>query len=389
MKRIAILGTWAILMSALMPATSIFGALAGNEDIVGDWRLERSGAQNVQAQRPRGGMMSSILSLSRDKDGKLSGHMIGLWGVADLENLKYENRTLTFSQRTRFRQDEFVSQFTGKLTEDGELVGTQTSQQGEVQVGGKRLPALPDIVGNWEITTTRGDRQMVTVLSVTTDEDGKIVASWQPRRGPRTGQRPEQGQQRPQGERPDRQRGQGERPDRPDQGERPARQFAGGLELSDVEYKDGVLTFTRQFRGRTQQQDQQPDRVTRYTFRAKGDVLTGTVTSPQGEQQPIEGKRADAPAVGTWLLTVSSQMGERTQRLVVRPDLTGLYGSMDLDDITVEDDAVSFTLTMGFGERTIENTFKGTVDGDRLTGEMTMSGFDGQPVTQEVTGKKL
>ncbi|HDS84460.1 MAG TPA: hypothetical protein ENN97_04610, partial [Phycisphaerales bacterium] len=265
MKRIAILGTWAILMSALMPVTSIFGALAENLDIVGDWRLERSGAQNVQAQRPRGGMMSSILSLSRDKDGKLSGQMIGLWGVSDLENLKYENRTLTFSQRTRFRQDEFVSQFTGRLTEDGKLVGAQTSQQGEVQVGGTRLPALPDIVGNWEITTTRGERQMVTVLSVTTDEDGKIVASWQPRRGLRTGQRPEQGQQRPQGERPDRQRGQGERPDRPDQAERPSRQFAGGLELSDVEYKDGVLTFTRQFRGRTQQQDQQPDRVTRYT----------------------------------------------------------------------------------------------------------------------------
>jgi hypothetical protein len=382
MKRIAFLGTWAMLIAVGMPGVSVFGALAQDQDIVGQWRLERIAEQ---ADTPRGGMMSSILSLSRDKDGKLVGQMVGLWGISEVQDLSFQNGTLKFTQRLQMRDTEFVSQFSGTL-KDGKLVGTLTNPRGEVRMEGTRLPVLPDIVGDWEITTTRGQRQMVTVLSVRMDEEGKILATWQPRRGPRVGQETDRQQQ---GDRPARP----ERPDRADQADQPQRQFGGMMEVSDVQYKDGVLTFTRRFQGRARQQQdqqaQQPERMMRYTLRAEGDVLTGTVTTPQGDQQPIEGKRVGANAVGTWLLTVSSQRGERTQRLVIRPDLTALYGPMEIDQVAVEDGTISFTMTMGFGDRTFENTFKATLDGDKLTGELTMTGFDGQPVTQQVTGKKI
>ena len=366
MKRMAWLKTVGILVVMLTVTLPVWAADA-KPDIVGEWRLSRvmpADAQNAAA--PRGGMMASILSLSRNKDGKLTGQMIGMMGITDLNDVKFENGTLTFSQTMRMRQEEAVSTFTGTLKE-GKLVGTQTSPRGEMAMEGTPILPPPAIVGNWEITSTRGDRQMVTILSVTTDEDGKFAATWQP--------------QRPQGQ----EQGQPQQADRP-QGQR------GFGELSDVQYKDGKLTFTRRSMRRTQQQDQQQDqqqeRVSTYVLTAKGDVLTGTVTSQQGER-PIEGKRAAAsPVVGTWMLTVTSERGERTQRLVVCPDMTALYGATPVEAVTCENNAVSFKITMGFGDRTFETTFKGTLDGDKLTGQLSSTGQNDQVFTQEVVGKK-
>jgi len=117
-------------------------------------------------------------------------------------------------------------------------------------------------------------------------------------------------------------------------------------------------------------------------------VLTGTVTSQQGERA-IEGKRAAAsPVVGTWMLTVTSERGERTQRLVVYPDMTALYGATPVEAVTCQDNAVSFKITMSFGDRTFETTFKGTLDGDKLTGQLSSTGQNDQVFTQEVVGKK-
>jgi hypothetical protein len=68
-----------------------------------------------------------------------------------------------------------------------------------------------------------------------------------------------------------------------------------------------------------------------------------------------------------------------------------------VDKVVVEDKNVSFTVKMSFGERSFENQFKGQLDGDKLTGEMTSPAM-GRPgegtdtpatVTQKVTGKKM
>lgn len=410
MKRMAILGTLGILGLILTTALPVWAASA-NDAIVGEWRLERAGAPGEQAGggAMRGGMMGSLLSLSVNKEGKLVGQMIGMMGVTDLSNLKFENGKLSFSQTTRRGDTEMVSQFSGTL-KDGKMTVTQSSERGDVEMTGTRIPAAPEIVGNWEITTTRGEMQMVTILSVTTDKDGKIAATWTPQRGQgQFGQGPAgQGMgQRPAGQGQGQQGQQGQRPAREGQGQRPAGQGQGGQfaqgerpqgmrgfgELSDVAYKDGVLTFSRRMMGRGgQQQDQQQaqERVTSYTVTAKGDVLTGTVKNPQGEETPITGKRAAAsPLAGKWLLTISSERGDRTQRLVVNPDMSGMFGTTPVEKITFEDNAVGFTTSMGFGDRTIENTFKGKLEGDKLVGQMSSTGFDGQATTQNVAGKKM
>lgn len=398
MKRTAMmktLGCVALVLAAAMPVWA-----ASAQDVVGDWSMERVGA-GMQAQQ-RGGFGASILSLSLNKEGKLTGQMIGMMGITELNDVKFENGTLSFSQTLRMRQEEAVSRFTGTLR-DGKLTGTQSNQRGEVQMEGTRAASGAPIIGEWEITTTRGEQQMVTILAVSPDKDGKMTVTWRPQRGQAQGQRTQadrpQGQ-RPQGERPaqaDRpqgQRPQGERPAQGAQADRPQGQRIGGAEMTDVEYKDGKLSFTRRMmmgaRGQQAQQGQQQERVTRYVVSAKGDVLTGTLTNPQGEQTPINGKRAAAsPLAGTWMLTVSGERGERTQRLVVYPDMSGLYGPMAVDNIAVENNDVSFSIAMSFGDRTIENAFKGKLDGDKLVGRMSTTGFDGQAVAQDVTGKKL
>ena len=89
------------------------------------------------------------------------------------------------------------------------------------------------------------------------------------------------------------------------------------------------------------------------------------------------------------MLTITGERGERTQRLVVNPDMSGLYGPTALDTVGFENNEVSFKISMSFGERTFENTFKGKLDGDKLVGQLSSTGQNDQVVTQDVVGKKM
>lgn len=419
MKRMTLLGILAIVLSLTLPAMA-----ATAKDIVGDWQLERAGGaaggpgQGMGGPGQgmgggmggmRGGMTGSLLSLSLDKDGKLVGQMIGMMGITELNDVKFENDRLSFSQTMRMRDTETVSRFSGTI-KDGKLTGTQTSERGEVEMTGTHVRSALPILGNWEITTTRGEIQMVNVLSVTTDEAGKIAATWTRQRGQGMGGRQQGalgGAGGAQGERPQRPQGaEGERPQRQQGAGAMGQGAMGAAQLTDVEYKDGKLSFARRMTGgRGQQQDQpQQERITRYVVSAAGDVLTGTVTNAQGEETAITGKRAaGSPLQGTWMLTISGGGmgggmggGDRVQRLIVNPDLSGMFGATAVEKITVEGNSVSFVVSMGFGDFSIDNTFKGTLEGERLVGQMTSSGMGGmgggmggEGMSQSVVGRKL
>ncbi|NLW83492.1 MAG: hypothetical protein GXY41_03660 [Phycisphaerae bacterium] len=413
MKRMTLLGILAIVLSLTLPAMA-----ATAKDIVGDWQLERAGGaaggpgQGMGGPGQgmgggMGGMTGSLLSLSLDKDGKLVGQMISMMGMTELNDVKFENDRLSFSQTMRMFDTETVSRFSGTI-KDGKLTGTQTSERGEVEMTGTHVRSALPILGNWEITTTRGEIQMVNILSVTTDEAGKIAATWTRQRGQGMGGRQQGafgGAGGAQGERPQRPQGaEGERPQRPQDAGAMGQGRMGAAQLTDVEYKDGKLSFARRMIGRGQQQDQpQQERITRYVVSAAGDVLTGTVTNPQGEETAITGKRAaGSPLEGTWMLTISGGGmggGDRVQRLIVNPDLSGMFGATAVEKITVEGNSVSFVVSMGFGDFSFDNTFKGNLEGERLVGQMTASimggmggmggGMGGEAMSQNVVGKKL
>lgn len=343
MKKTALL-TIAGLMAVcwMVPA-----AVAAEADIIGIWQVKADF---------NGRPMESLLSFSKDKEGKLVGKAISFLGASELKDIKLDGDKLTYSQINRRGGEESVSTFTGTI-KDGKLKGATSSDFGDFELEGALMKAKPAIVGNWEFQTQRGDQTMTSTLMVSQDKDGKFAAIWKTQRG-----------------------------------ETPA---------TDVTYADGKLTFKRTMPARQREgQDAQAQpaqaREMTYELTAKGDTISGIMKTQRGEN-PIEGKRIGGALIGTWELTIASERGDRTQWLMVMPDMSALYGPVVVDKVVVEDKNVSFTVKMSFGERSFENQFKGQLDGDKLTGEMTSPAM-GRPgegtdtpatVTQKVTGKKM
>ena len=148
--------------------------------------------------------------------------------------------------------------------------------------------------------------------------------------------------------------------------------------IKDMAFKDGKLMFTR-VRGSEDRR-----RESKYELTLKDDTLSGKTESSRGSFD-IKGKRADPVIVGKWELTITSERGEIKQILAVKPDMSALYGPTAVEKIEMEDNKVNFKVKFGFGERSFESEFKGQLEGEKLTGEMT--GF--RDTIQKVTGKKI
>jgi hypothetical protein len=295
-----------------------------NQDITGDWKvkLDFDGRQ-----------MEAILSFAKDADGKLTADWISGWGISRLSDIKYEEGKLSFVRIDRFRETESTSNFTGTI-KDGKLSGTLSGSRGQSSVDGMKIKPMPAAVGNWQIKTTRGQREITALLTIKADKDGKLTAQWQGRRGE--------------------------------------------SQITDLNFSEGKLTFKR----KSTYQDQQ--RESTYELTVKADTLSGTVTTTRGQSE-VEGKLVGAELIGKWELTIASERGERKQILQVNGDLSGMYGSTAIDKVNLEADQVSFKLTMGFGERTFDIEFKGKLADGKLTGQIT--GF--RDSVREVDGTKL
>ena len=105
-----------------------------------------------------------------------------------------------------------------------------------------------------------------------------------------------------------------------------------------------------------------------------------------GEWQ-ANGQRVGTALIGKWDLTTTSDMGTRTSRLVIEPDLTGTYesfgGEIPIKDLKLNGNQVAFSVEFGgFGGNTFQQTFKGTLDGKTLKGQL-----ESDRGTSDVTGK--
>jgi len=277
-----------------------------------------------------GRQVSSILSFSTDSEGKLTGESIS-FGVSELEDVKYEGSQLSFVQVNRFGDNEFRSTFNGTV-EKGRLSGTFSSDRGETTVEGKRLRRMPMAAGTWQVKFNIGDRQISSTLVIKADENNNLSAEWQS----------EMGQH----------------------------------EITDVTFKKGMLTFKRT--SKIQDREWESD----FEGTIKGHKLTGTFKSERGDIA-LEGQRDGAALIGKWDLEMTSDRGTRKQLLQVNPDLSGLYGSSPISKINLEGNQVSFKMVRTFGGQESEITFKGTLDGKKLTGERVSSRGN-----QTITGKK-
>lgn len=108
-----------------------------------------------------------------------------------------------------------------------------------------------------------------------------------------------------------------------------------------------------------------------------------------------EASRPTAPPTvkltGKWTLTLNSPQGpqESTADLTMAEDgtltgtLAGTRGSASISSGWVSDNKFSFTVTQSLGPRSMEVTYTGTVEGDRMKGSVGMG-----PATIEFTGTR-
>ncbi|MDT8300436.1 MAG: methyltransferase domain-containing protein [Sedimentisphaerales bacterium] len=324
MKVLTSLKTVCLLMLMLfMLYSSQASAGQQKRGITGDWEIKMDFNDRE---------VTSILSFSQDKEGKLEGKWIAFWGVNELNNLKYEENKLSFTHVSRFGDNEITSNFAGAI-QRGKLSGTLSNDRGDFEVGGKRLRQMPMIMGSWEMKFKVGEREVTTTLVVKADEAGKPAALWQSQWGEH--------------------------------------------QISDIIFKKGKLTFQR----KSKFQDQEFDSTFEGTLKAH--KLSGVIKSERGDIA-VEGTRVGAALVGQWDLEISSDSGSRKQLLRVNPDLSAMLGPIAVKKVNLEDNEVAFKTELEFGDQKYDISFAGNLDGRKLSGELSSSRG-----TQQVTGKKI
>lgn len=275
----------------------------------------------------------SILSFTRDAEGDRKAYWISFFGMQELKDVKLEEGQLTFYYERQNREGQTSKTTFKGAIQEGKLSGTFTSGRGEWQATGERAPRVPRAVGTWEIKFKVGEREITSKLIITAGKENTVNVSWP--------------------------------------GERVKHV------ISDAQYSRGRLTFN------TKSSMDERKWESAVEARLSGDTLTGTIKSGEREMA-VTGKRANATAIGTWVLDIKSERGERKQRLRINGDMSARYGALPIKKITLDDAKVSFPIVLKFGEREFTMNFKGEIKEGKLTGEITS-----ERGTQKVTGTKL
>jgi hypothetical protein len=313
------------LVSLVFVLVLCCGVLAGSQGggLLGEWDMKLN-FDNSQ--------MNSILTFTRDKEGELTAQWVSIFGIGEVKDIKHKGKDITFTLYNPIGDSEYIGNFIGTL-DKGELSGILSSDSGEITTEGKRLRRMVPILGSWDMTITMGEREFKTVLVVKTDKQKKLQAEWQSQWGEH--------------------------------------------EISDVQFKDGKLMFSRvsKFGDR--------EWKTTYAGKLKGHTLSGAFSSQQG-QLTANGRRVGAALIGKWDLTVTSDRGTRKQRLTVLPDLSARFGALPIKKIGYEEGKVSFEMILPFGDNEYEISLEGKLDAGKITGKLTTS----QGIS-EVTGIKI
>ena len=314
------------LLTVLVMLSTQASAQSRRGGLYGDWQIKY---QAGERQR------EAIISFSRDSEGNRTGQWISFMSLSELKDLKYEDGQFSFSRVSRGRDGESTtSKFTGTI-QDGKLSGTMSSDRGEYKVEGTPSPRISRAVGTWQMKLKNEDREFESTIVVKADKEGNLSAEWQSERG--------------------------------------------NLEIPEVQYERGNLSFKME----RKTEDRQWQASFDGTIERETGTLTGMLKSNRGEIEAV-GKRAGTALIGTWMLESTSERGTRKQRLMVNPDMSGLYGAIPIKKVNLEGNQVSFKIVLEFGDQTFEMSFAGKLADSKLTGELTSSRG-----SQKITGTKV
>jgi hypothetical protein len=413
------IGRTLVLVSLVLLAQTSLVLAA--EDITGQWEMTMN----------FGGRDSfAMLTISKNADGSLSGK----WGSDDLSDVKFQDGKLTFVRTVRFGDQEFSMDYAGTL-KDGKILGAMTSDQGEFDVNGARFKPKSPALGTWDISFNIGDRDITGQLAVSEKPDGTLEGKWISERGntvisnvkftdgkltfnrkstfgDNTYESDFEGTisgnnltgvfKSQRGEMP----AKGSRIGAPligkwdmtsvsDFGTRQSMMringdmtgryefFGGEIPMKNIKLEGNQVTFALEMGFGDQT----------FTLDFKGTLdgknLKGQMTSDRGTSE-ITGKKVEevSAVVGTWEFTRETQRGMRTSKLTIKPDMTGTYSfrdnPVDIKDLKVDGNNVSFKIEMSFNDRQFTMEFNGIVEGKTLKGE-----FITQRGAREAVGKKI
>jgi hypothetical protein len=310
----------AVESASTLPASARFGG----SELYGDWQLKPDPCER----------QGSILSFARDNEGKLVGQWINFRGFSELEDVRFKDNSVSFTQTVRFAKDEFKGNFAGTIDGD-KLTGTMTHGGTQDKIEANRSRKIPLAAGNWEMTYKTGDNEITAMLVVKADQQSNLTGEWQ-------------GQQ-------------------------------GEHKITDVKYEGDKLTFKKKSRI----QDREQESTFEGTIQQKTDTLSGVIKSEQGDTA-IVGKRIGSALIGNWTLDVTAPWGNSRQRLKVNRDMSGMYGTSPIEKVNLEGDKVSFQIVFEFGRQKFEMNFEGKLEDSKLTGELK-----NPRGAQQVAGKKV
>jgi hypothetical protein len=300
-------------------------ARMGGSEIYGDWQIQAA---------PGDRMGNSVISFGPDSEGRLMGQWINFRGFSELDDVRFKDNQVSFTQTVRFTKETFKGYFLGTIEGD-KLSGTLSNGNNKSKIEAKLGRKIPQAVGNWDMKLKTKDAETSAILAVKADKDGSLSAEWQ--------------------------------------------KLEGDHKITDVKCEGNKLTF----KSVTKAQDAENVCSFEGTIEPKAGTLAGAFKT-DGNEMPAEAKLLTSEFAGTWIFDVSAPWGNSRQRLKVNRDMSAMYGVTNIEKVNLEGDKVSFKVTPEFGRMRFEMTFEGKLDGSKITGE-----FKNQMGSQEVTGKKM
>lgn len=113
---------------------------------------------------------------------------------------------------------------------------------------------------------------------------------------------------------------------------------------------------------------------------------------------------ADASPAGTWkwtqpgrnggegfaqTLKLEVKDGQLSGTMVGRETPRGQIPDVAISDASYRDGMVKFTVTREFGDRKFTQNYEGKLDGDSITGSVSMTGRDGEPIKRDWSAARV
>jgi hypothetical protein len=414
-----IVRTLVLVCLMLLAQTSLVLAA---EDITGQWEMTMNfGGRDSYA----------MLTISKNADGTLAGK----WGSRDnLSDVKFQDGKLTFVRTIQFGDREFSMDYAGTL-KDGKITGVMSSDQGEFDVNGARFKPKSPALGTWDVSFNIGDRDITGQLAVSEKPDGTLEGKWISERGNTVisnvkfkdgkltfNRKSTFGDNTYESDFDGTIAGnditgvfKSQRGEMPAKGTRVGAALIGKWDLTSVSEfgtREGMMRVNGDMTGRYEffggeipmkDLKLEGNQVTfalemgwgdqTFTLNFKGTLdgknIKGQMTSDRGTSE-ITGKKAEEASVvvGTWEFTRETDRGTRISTLKIKPDMTGTYtmrdNEVEVKDLKVDGNNVSFKIELSFNDRQFTMEFKGMVEGKTLKGE-----FITQRGAREAIGKKI